>query len=160
MKLQDFPPHILDTLPPMFEDEIQNRFDDTKTNTYTRVIPQFYITYYDGPLKGIIMCQNQYFYAATIHIYNREWWAVWEISDDEKEVLLKNNEDYTKNVSNGSNYIMSQNGEKFVRDTTASKTATEESIKDYYKRNPTKDARNMVSTIEQREIFGIVENPF
>ncbi len=149
MKLSDIPPHVTEINPPYFLHKMHNgRYEED-------IVPIFHNHYYDGPLSGYFKYQDRYFYAKAIYEQDRKYWASWELTEEEKKAVLDRHELFCKYVGEHTSYFLDEN-EEWTRD--LEKVKPPDTWDSFYK-NPDVPTVN-IKAIEDREIFGILLNPF
>jgi hypothetical protein len=170
MKITDLPPHVLeiDPLPPMFIGSMKKmlgeQFNDLDIEDVEiddlDIVPLYFIHYWDGPLSCVFRCCGLYFYSTIIYSLDRRWWSSWLLSEDEKELFLKEHQEFCENVSYGCDFIKNEHG-KYVYDTGKKGTATVETSKQFYKKRKNDDVlQKLIEEIVTRDMFGILEQPF
>lgn len=158
MKLSDIPKHVTELDPPWFGHQFKKKYLKYPGNeppNFEDVEPCFHLKYYDGPLSGIAKFDGHYFYVKCIYDEDRKWWASWELTPEERTSVLENNRLFEEHVGSHNSYIKNEN-EDFVRNLDLVKP--QESWDKFYK-NANKPKVDYDS-IEQRDIFGILRNPF
>jgi hypothetical protein len=149
MKLSDIPPHVTDINPPWFFQKVYSEGNQDD------VIPLFHNHYYDGPLSGYFKHQDRYFFAKAIYPEDRKYWASWELTEEEKKAALDRHDLFCKYVGEHTSYFLDEN-ENWSRN--LEKVQPPDMWDGFYKNPnvPTVD----IESIENREIFGILLNPF
>lgn len=158
MKLTDIPPHVTQIDPPWFNHEFFKKYGQHPGNDppdFDDVEPCFHLSYYDGPLSGIFRFGGHYFYARCIYDLDRQWWAAWELTEEETSATLHRHDQFQKHVGTHTSYAKDDNGN--IRRDLASVRPQEEWDAFYKNENlPKVD----YDAIMQRDIFGILKNPF
>lgn len=155
MKISDIPSHVLELDPPYFTHEYFEKFGSDPDPVDDEVTPLFHLNYYDGPLSGIVVRNNHYFYVQPIYSEDRCWWAAWELTPEETQTVLAEHELFEKYVGLHTTYTKNSQG-KYVRDLNTVKP--QESWEKYYKNDQIVKAN--YNLVKSRDIFGILENPF
>lgn len=149
MKLTDIPPHVTELNPPWFFHKVHD--GDFQEN----IIPLFHAAYYDGPLSGYFKYNDKYFYAKAIYEEDRKYWASWELTPEEIKIALDRHDLFCKYVGEHNKYYLNEEGD-WVRD--LGKVKPRETHDLFYKNTELPTVN--VKAIEDRDIFGILLNPF
>lgn len=155
MKYSNIPPHVTELDYPMFWKSFQDTFKKS-IDEYMDIIPLFHLDYYDGPLSGIIRCSDEYFYAHHIYERERTWWVTYHLSHEERDRVLERNRIFCEHVGNHTNYIQNEL-EDWVR--VVGDTKPQDQWDGFYK-NPNLPRGISWEDVKDREIFGVIRNPF
>lgn len=149
MKLTDIPPHVTKLNPPWFSQKAHN------VSFQEEIVPLFHSEYHDGPLAGYFKYNDKYFYTKAIYNEDRKYWASWELTAEEVKTALGRHELFCKYVGEHLNYYLNEEGD-WARD--LDKVKPEQTWDLFYKNKelPTVD----IKAIEERDIFGVLLNPF
>ena len=155
MKFIDIPPHVteLDPPPPFFWNEIRKKYNIDHDEE--GIVPLYHLNYYDGPLSAMIRCGDKYFYSEVIYYMERIWWASWELTEDELQLITARHKLFQDNVGMHTDYFQDAEGNWT---TTLGCDKPVEMHDNYYKNTtlPEVDYRK----ITEREIFGVHYSPF
>lgn len=149
MKLSDIPPHVTHINPPWFFHKVHDG------NFQEEIVPLFHSEYYDGPLSGYFKYKDKHFYAKAIYEEDRKYWASWELTEEETKTALDRHDLFCKYVGTHCSYKLNEQGD-YIRNLGAVKPREMHSMFYKNKELPTVD----VKVIENRDIFGVLLNPF
>jgi len=155
MKLSDIPKHVTEMDPPWFSQEFGKKYGYDSHLKYEEVTPVFHLDYYDGPLSGIVIFGGHHFYVESIYFEDKCWWASWELTPQELQTALENNRIFEENVGSHTRYFRDEEGD-LQRDLSLVKP--QETWGNYYKNDQVPKVD--YNAVKEREIFGILHNPF
>lgn len=156
MKLSDIPPHVLQVDPPLFFREYTRKFGYDIEYPEDNIVPLFHLGYYDGPYTGIFKCGEVHFYARALYPdEDRSFWACWELSPSDKEMVLERHKSFQENVGLHTDYVLDDDDYWVVNHVGP---VRDKSLWDNFYKNAL--SAPDWKDYESRPFFSVVKNPF
>lgn len=156
MKLSDVPPHITEVKarPPYFWHAYKAAYGEWPMEE--EITPLWHLSYYDGPLSGIVACRGRHFYVRHVYYDDRMWWVAYALTDEEWETESARHKAFEAHVGTHTNYSENADGE-WVQNIGATKP---ESEWPHFYKNPDIPKVNYERIEIEREMFAVLRNPF
>lgn len=148
MILSDIPPHVTEINPPYFTDSVGKTLSDEKNKEIEvsdYIEPLHALDFWDGPLSGIVYCLGSYYFCKAIYVADRKYWASWLLSDEQSKEAMQNHSLWVNSHEHNQ---------------TCTNFCKTLHIKDPILSHPSQTYFDFLKTIDDKEIFGILENPF
>lgn len=156
MKLSDVPKHITEIPghPPYFWTAYKAAYGEWPKEE--EITPLWHLSYYDGPLSGIVVCRGRNFYVKHVYEEDRMWWAAWDLTPDEWARESARHKLFEEHVGTHTNYSENADGE-WTRKIGTTKPQSEW---DNFYKNPNIPKIDYAAEVEIRDMFAILRNPF